>query len=315
MTSPPTPARPRKGEGFETGLRLPAATLGAVAGPSEHAVDARWLMAYAAALGETDPRYFDSAAASGPAAHPLFSVCYEWPLAVALRDRAIGEAIAPFSVHATHDVVIHRPPRAGDRLTTSARIVDIRPIKAGSLVVGRYDTVDAAGAPVTTTHYGSIYRGVTCDPPADRSSVPPISRTAPAEPGRVASGGVWGAISGPPIWQNRIEIGAQLAHVYTECARIWNPIHTDIAVARAAGLPGLILHGTATLALAVSRVVTRALDGDPSRVRGVSVRFTGMVPMPSAVTVRGYEESGPEIPFDAVDAAGHAVLGRGVVKR
>ena len=111
----------------------------------------------------------------------------------------------------------------------------------------------------------------------------------------------------------QISISAQLGHVYTECARIWNPIHTDIAVARKAGLPGLILHGTATLALAVSRVVARELDGDPGRVRGVAARFTGMVPMPSVVTVRGYEAVGGAFPFDVVDAAGRPVLGRGVV--
>ena len=82
-------------------------------------------------------------------------------------------------------------------------------------------------------------------------------------------------------------VRASAAHVYTECARIWNPIHTDVAVARAAGLPGLILHGTATLALAVSRVVARDLRrATPARVREIAVRFTGMVPMPSTVTVR-----------------------------
>ena len=128
----------------------------------------------------------------------------------------------------------------------------------------------------------------------------------------------WGAPSGPPnkkTWQTRVAISAQLAHVYTECARIWNPIHTDIAVARAAGLPGLILHGTATLALAVSCVIARELDGDPGRVRRVAARFTGMVPVPSFVTVRGYEWETGDVHFDAVDAAGRLVLGRGVVKR
>ena len=300
-------------------LRLPPETLGAAAGPVEHAIDARWLMAYAGALGETDARYFETEAAPGPAAHPMFSACYEWPVAVALRERAIGEAIAPFSVHATHDVVIHRPPRAGDRLRTSARIVEVRPVKAGSLVIGRYDTVDAAGEPVTTTHYGSIYRGVACD--AESSKSAEISRTAPAPPGRDANGGVWGEPKGPPNlsippnWTIQIPISPQLAHVYTECARIWNPIHTDIAVARAAGLPGLILHGTATLALAVSQIVARELDGDPARVRGVAARFTGMVPMPSFVTVRAYAPETGDVHFDAVDAAGHSVLGRGVVKR
>ena len=51
-------------------------------------------------------------------------------------------------------------------------------------------------------------------------------------------------------------VSATAAHVYTEGARIWNPIHTDAAVAARAGLPGIILHGTATLALAVSISVT-----------------------------------------------------------
>ena len=68
-------------------------------------------MAYNAALGDALPR---------PVAHPLFAVCYEWPVAVALREQAISAAIAPLSVHATHELVIHRPPRAGDRLTTTA---------------------------------------------------------------------------------------------------------------------------------------------------------------------------------------------------
>jgi len=279
-------------------LRLPSNVLGASVGPHKQIIDARWLMAYAAALGETDPRYFDTTTPMGPLAHPLFAVCYEWPLAVELRETVIGGAIAPFSVHATHDLVIHRPARAGDELSSTATIVEVRPIKAGSLVVVKLDTVDERGAPVTTTHYGSIYRGVGCD---DRGGG---RGKAPAPPE-----------SGPVRWEERVDIGAALAHVYTECARIWNPIHTDVAVARAAGLPGLILHGTATLALAVSRVVRRDLTGDPARVRGVAVRFTGMVPLPSTIVVRGRDASPQEIHFDAVDAAGRPVLERGVIRR
>ena len=110
-------------------------------------------------------------------------------------------------------------------------------------------------------------------------------------------------------------MAAQAAHVYTEGARIYNPIHTDLAVARSAGLPGLILHGTATLALAVSRVIARDLSGDPTAVRGVAARFTGMVRMPSRLTVRMRASRGGELPFDAVDAAGQPVLSDGLVIR
>jgi acyl dehydratase len=275
---------------------LRPAIVGVTVGPVEQVIDARWLMAYAAGLGEAEARYFDTAAPDGPAAHPLFSVCYEWPLAMAIRERTIGADVAPLGVHSTHDLVIHRPPRAGDRLVIRGAVTALEARRAGALVTVRYETTDAAGRPVTTTNYGSLYRGVTVD--------------GAGEPARPAASPAGGSVR----WEEIVSVSAHAAHVYTECARIWNPIHTDVAAARAAGLPGLILHGTANLALAVSRVVARDLGGDPARVRGVSVRFTGMVPMPSRFTVRARGAGSDGIPFDAVNAAGQPVLSAGIVR-
>jgi acyl dehydratase len=110
-----------------------------------------------------------------------------------------------------------------------------------------------------------------------------------------------------------VDVSAQAAHVYTECARIWNPIHTDVAVARAAGLPAIILHGTATLALSVSKVVAHDLGGEPGRVRAVTARFAGMVLMPSTFVVRGRATRAGHLAFDAVDAAGRPVVADGAV--
>jgi len=108
-----------------------------------------------------------------------------------------------------------------------------------------------------------------------------------------------------------VEVPPNAALVYTECARIWNPIHTDVAVARRAGLSGPILHGTANLALAVSRVVAHDLGGEPARVRGIRARFTGMVPLPSRFTVRGGGSAGA---FDAVGPDGGSILSEGAVR-
>jgi acyl dehydratase len=274
--------------------RLSASLVGSVAGPRVQAIDARWLAAYAAGLGERDPRCYDTLAPEGPRAHPLFSVCYEWPLAVELRERVIGTTLAARSVHLTHDLVIHRPPRAGDTLTTTARVVEVTPHRAGTLIVVALETADAHGAPVSTTRYGSLYRDVHLEGPVRPA------RPAPTPPPAVT-------------WEETIEVAAGAAHVYTECARIWNPIHTDPAAARAAGLPAIILHGTATLALAVSRVVGRELGGESAAVRGVRTRFTGMVPLPSTVVVRGRGRRDDHVLFDAVDGAGRSVLTEGVV--
>ena len=46
-------------------------------------VDARWTMAYAAALGDVMPCYMDTV--GGVIAHPMFPVCIEWPVQVAMR--------------------------------------------------------------------------------------------------------------------------------------------------------------------------------------------------------------------------------------
>ena len=273
----------------------------ATVGPRAVTVEARWLMAYAAALGESDRRYYDTTAASGPAAHPLFSVCYEWPLALALRAKTMDESVVRRGVHAFHNLIVHRPPVAGENLRASARVVGVHRVRAGTLVVIRFSTTDRTGVAVTTTDHGSIYRGVELkgDEIAP-SAIDPVPD---------------GAREGAGSWQESIDVSLQMPHVYTECARIYNPIHTDGAAARAAGLPAIILHGTATLALAVSRVVARELDADPSRVRGVAARFTGMVMVPSRLTVRGHALPDGAVAFDVVGAEGAAVVSDGRVTR
>jgi acyl dehydratase len=288
--TPPASARPT----------IAGRIVGTEVGALSTSLDARWVMAYSAALGLDDPRYYDTLADAGPIAHPLFSVCYEWPAAVALRAKTVRDAWVLLGVHASHHVVIHRRPAAADRLLTRAQIVEVRPSRAGARVVARFTTVDRNGRPVTTTDYGSVYRGVTTVSPA-RAPVEPLPRPEPPAPNE-------------PRWTATVQVGAHAAHVYSECARIWNPIHTDLAVARTAGLSSPILHGSATLALAVSQVIQHDLDGDPTRVGEIAARFTGLVYMPSSFVVRGRGRAGDLIAFDAVDARGEPVLSDGVVR-
>src|SRR2546428_10427844 len=198
-------------------------------------------MAYAAALGETDPRYYDTRARGGPLAHPLFSVCYEWPLALALRGKAMDETIAQHGVHAFHNLVVHRPPQAGDSVRASARVVGAQKLRGGTLVVIRFATMDRSGVAVTTTDHGAIYRGVELRGAEVAPTTPPPAATA--------------ATAGGVRWEAAVEIPLLMAHVYAEGARIYNPIHTHAAVAHAAGPPPVLLHGTPPPPPAGSRAV------------------------------------------------------------
>jgi acyl dehydratase len=248
-------------------------SVGAATAPVRHEVDARWIMAYAAALGDFNPRYMDTHA--GPVvAHPLFPVCLEWPVILASRELPGSESLTAEErtrgVHAAHDLHVLRPIVAGDVLSTQAHVIALHAIKPGAAQVLRLDTRDARGELVCRTYQLSISRGVPLE------GEPCAREQAPATP-----------VNGGSAVARRMEMPVPegLAHVYTEGARIWNPIHTDRAVALAAGLPDIILHGTATLAMAVTRLVDECLGQDPARVRRIGGRFTAMVRMPSMLTL------------------------------
>ena len=246
-------------------MPLNSSTVGATADPIVHDVDARWLMAYAAGLGDTLPCYLDTLRPQSIVGHPLFPVCIEWPTVLAMRGQAEGAGLsadeAIRSVHATHDVIIHRNVRPGDRLTTRATIVGVEQRKPGAFQVMRLDTVDAGGSPVCTTWQGGLFREVAvAGPNRPATEIPPLPNFA---------------ATGTSIrTEVHIPISALAAHVYTECARIWNPVHTDTAVADRAGLPGLILHGTATLALAVSQIVHLEANNEPDEYAALLVGLT-----------------------------------------
>ena len=282
--------------------------VGTQIGPVKTEVDARWAMAYAAALEDYLPCYVDTRRADGIVTHPVFPVCIEWPEAIALHDKMrssqLSQTEAARGVHATYDVLLHRPIRPPELLTTTLTLAAVQRLKPGAYELMRFDTVDARDRPVCTTWYGTIYRGVDVagpDRPAADAPAPPIAPSA----GDTARAEI------------PVSIPAGAAHVYTECARIWNPVHTDSAVAAAAGLPAIILHGTATMAMAVSKIVAVEAGYDPERVRRVHGRFAAMVLMPSLVTVRINSRTpssgGEAISFDVLNADGGRAIRDGMV--
>lgn len=279
------------------GVPLPSSTVGRTTDPVVHEVDARWLMAYAGGVFDASPCLLDTTRPDGIVAHALFSVCLEWPAVLALRagDDGLERDERRRGVHATHDLTLHRPIRPGDVLSTTATVVGVEQRAPGAYELVRLDTVDAAGSPVATTYMGNLFLGVDVDGPGRTDDAPP-----PIEPAR-------------PDLALRVDapiaVPATAAQIYTACSRIWNPIHTDVAVARAAGLPGPILHGTATLALAITATLTDAPDPVAhDAVRRVVARFGAMVPLPAELHLRARSGGRPVYELEVADGDGRSVL-------
>lgn len=257
-------------------MPLDTAIVGQSIPAEHHTVDVRWLMAYAASLNDPNPAYMDTHANS-VVGHPVFPVCVEWPVILNTRALAGSQSLtdeeSARGVHAAHDLHIHAPITAGDELTTEATMIGVNAIKPGAAYTMKLTTTNQAGIVVAETYQLGIYRGVEVSGESGFSEHPPElpTRSDPTQ-------GI----------RSEIFVPAGAAHTYTECAHIWNPIHTDKAVALAAGLPDIILHGTATLALAVTEVVDKHADGNPARVTRLGGRFAAMVLMPSTIVVESH---------------------------
>ena len=273
----------------------------------EYRTEVVWrdVMNYAAAVGDANPRYFDDERPEGIVAHPLFCVALTWPILGQIWD-FLEAGDFPFhllatQVHYTEHLAFFGPIRPGIRLAISGQITAILPHRSGTEVIIRLDAWDAEGAAIFTEHTGALLRGVRC---ADEGRG---SETLPTVP----------AASGPgrPIWEVAIPVDPLQSYLYDGCTGITFPIHTSRQFARQIGLPGIILQGTATLALAVRELVNREAGGDPGRLGSLYARFTAMVRPGTQIrmqlTGRVPGDSGVDSHFCVVNEAGRTAISDG----
>ncbi len=263
----------------------------------------RLINAFAAGVGDTNPRYFDDTRAGGLIGHPGLAFTFQWNSRHMPGDTQDPETVR-MGVHAWADIRYARPFRQGDAITAQGQTIAVRQIAPGVLVVQRVTMRDALGEEVAVMDTGGIVRTArTSGPDCEIAPLVPLPEAT--------------SEAAVPVWAAELPIAPDAAHVYTECADIWNPIHTERAVAQAAGLPDIILHGSATLTIGLREIVDRCLGGDPERVTRLAGQFRAMVIPGEHITVRCLEDraagGGREIFFDVLNRAGQPAVHRGVV--
>lgn len=264
-------------------------------------VTPRMALAYAAGIGDDSDVCYDDARPDF-IAHPAFCVTPEWRLVTENRTRGMGmtpdETIR--GVHAGQNTRFLKPIRPGIAIRLSGEVLDARATRAGALVRTRLDISDAGnGEALSSTITTAMYRGVEVVGQA---------------------GGSDAVVDVTDDWRNppdavsvTIPLDRFFAHRYSECADIWNPIHTEQKVAHAAGLPGIIVHGTALWALAGREIIRHYAPGAPQRLTSLNGRFSAMVMAGEAITIRHGLGSRPrEIMFTVLNAAGREAVSRGV---
>jgi 3-hydroxybutyryl-CoA dehydratase len=110
---------------------------------------------------------------------------------------------------------------------------------------------------------------------------------------------------GDAIPELKVTPDKYLPHRYAGASGDFNPIHIDPELAKAVGLPGTILHGLYMMGL-VARAATDVADGDPGKLRRLSVQFRGMGAPETEIVVTGTVKSvdGDRAVVDTVAAQG-----------
>ena len=257
-------------------MKLTADFVGAALKEYVCRISARQIMNYTAAIGDSNPLYFNDERPEGIIAPPLFPVALTWPIVENITDyldaKGFPREILFTQVHYSEHLSIHRPVTPGSNLKIKGAITAILPHRAGTYVITRFDALDADGNHLFTEHIGAMMRGVEC---ADAGKG---SESVPAVPHQMKESAA--------LWESVIPIDPLAPFIYDGCTNIHFPIHTSVKFARQVGLPGIIHQGTATLALAVHNILNRETGGDPQRLTTVYCRFTGMVLPGSAIRVR-----------------------------
>jgi len=169
----------------------------------------------------------------------------------------------------------------------------VRSSRAGAVATTRYETRSPDGTQLAVSLSVSILRDVAVTgedrPPPETAEPPPAFLPAgPAMPIRTARG---------------------FPHQYSECAEIWNPIHTERRIALAAGLPDILIHGTALWALA-----GLALTPNGGRLTRLSARFRSPAWAGEPMGLRAGQRADGRLPF-LLEAEDGRLLADGFAER
>lgn len=265
-------------------------------------VDDRWAMNYAAGIDDPNPALYDTRQPVLPV-HPMYLAHPEWEaMKLLMPHLGLTPQEASTSVEMSHDTAMSQPLVAGLTLSTTAVISGIQRHRAGALISFLLTTREERGNEIGATTVRALYRGV---------DVAGEDRPAPAL-----------TYDGVDLLEEQatvnMPIPATACHTYSECARIWNPIHTDSKVAEDAGLPGLILHGTATIARAMSALCEQVPSMNIANITRISADLRAMVLAPSATVLhfsepRDNDNDTSTVSFRLVTDGGGQALTRGAI--
>lgn len=263
-------------------------------GSKTYEVTAEAIEKFARATNDLNERYLST----DVVASPIFPIVPAFDSFMAAAMDPGLEADLLRLVHGAEEHVLYDAIRPGDTLTISTVLESVDKKDTGETFTVKSTETNQHGTPVAEVRGTMFIRGSGSGPRQVAAQSDEAERTIEHEA--------------------TAKVDEDQTHRYAEASGDHNPIHLDEATARMAGLPGIILHGMCTMALAAQGAVDGLAGGDPSRVRRVAVRFSKPVRPGQELTTKFWPEAGAgegtTYGFETYNSDGVAVIKAGIAE-
>jgi len=273
-----------------------AERIGQWSDPQEFAVERDRIVAYAEATNDTIAPH-----AEGRYAPPVFAVVPAFQSLATAMAQVTPSDLLMMVLHGEQDFHFHRPIEPGRTLVTRAMPIGYETKRSGVTVAARSETRDKDSDELLVEQYmTSFVRGAQ----ADGS----VGEHAPghAFPEELRERG--------PLAEVSQTFDDDQTFRYAPAAGDPMPIHLDEDVAKAMGLPGIIIHGLCTMAFTSRAVIETTCADDPTRLKRLAVRFSKPCRPGETITTRIFDAGGGRFAYETMSDAGNVVIKDGLAE-
>jgi len=259
------------------------------------------LQKYARAYNDDNPFYFEPSGTGWIVAPPMFNAVVTWlALITAISDPELRVDLMRL-LHRSQDMQFFAPIRPDDQISASAAIMSIESGGAGELIAINLDASNHLRQMVSRTRFTALIRG--------RRERDTAAQTRPSGNGTTSAG---------PVSTFTQTIDHDQTVRYADASGDRNPIHLDDAVAKMAGLPGIIVHGLCTMAFTSKLMIDHLCGGNPARLRRLAASFSRPVFPGDIITTMIWREKDSDglmcFSYETCNGAGVAVIREGIAE-
>jgi len=231
---------------------------------------------YALATNEKNPLYLSTEPNAELIPPPIYPVVFlPGILSQLVDDSEKMELDILRVVHAEHQMSWRKTLRPGDEIYTTAKIINMEQ-RGTNEILDLLIHCKRNNDIVVEMNYRLLIRG------KKKAESQKTAREA------------YVSENGKLLLEQKSIVTADQGARYAEASGDHNPIHISDDIARSVGLPRAILHGLCTMALASQVLVDGLLDGNPTRLKSMSVRFSQPVLLDQTLTTKVYAAGGSE---------------------